>query len=217
MQAEAGEPRELLRVDSAMPMLLHLLVPLARPFRARYPRLELELLSSEGYINLIERRVDVAIRAGTLQDSALHARHLFDSRRRLVAPAYLAQRPRPTTVADLACHRLLGLSEPKSLNQWPFADRGTRAQLVEPQLTSNSGEVLRQLCLQGNGIACLSDFMVDADIATGRLIELLADRALPLALPFHAVYYGDGAPSPKIRAFVDFLRERLGPATSLQT
>lgn len=46
-----------------MPMLLHLLVPLARPFRARYPQLELELLSSEGYINLIERRVDVAIRA----------------------------------------------------------------------------------------------------------------------------------------------------------
>ncbi len=55
IQAEAGEPRGLLRVDSAMPMLLHLLVSLARPFRARYPQLELELLSSEGYINLIER------------------------------------------------------------------------------------------------------------------------------------------------------------------
>ena len=79
-----------------------------------------------------------------------------------------------------------------------------------PQLSANSGETIRRLCLEGNGIACLSDFTVAADIAAGHLHELLPDRVLNEAKPFYAVYYGDNAVSPKIRAFVDFLAERLG-------
>ena len=53
-------PQGLLRVDSATPMLLHLIAPLVQPFCERYPQVTLSLVSSEGYINLIERRVDVA-------------------------------------------------------------------------------------------------------------------------------------------------------------
>ena len=78
-----------------------------------------------------------------------------------------------------------------------------------PQLSANSGETIRRLCLEGNGIACLSDFTVAADIAAGHLHELLPDRALNEAKPFYAVYYGDNAVSPKIRAFVDFLVEQV--------
>ena len=169
------------------------------------------MVSSESYINLIERRVDVAIRAGSLHDSALRARHLFDSRLKLVAsPSYLARCGLPETVADLARHTLIGFTEPKTLNDWPFADTGNTPYPAVPHLVANSGETIRQLCLAGNGIACLSDFTVAADIAASRLRELLPGCPLDVAKPFHAVYYSDNAVSPKIRVFVDFLAEKLG-------
>ncbi len=63
-------PRGLLRIDAATPVVLHFLMPLIKPFRERYPEVTLSLVSSETIINLIERKVDVAIRAGTLTDSA---------------------------------------------------------------------------------------------------------------------------------------------------
>lgn len=95
-------PQGVLRVDSAMPMVLHLLAPLAAKFNERYPHIRLSLVSSEGYINLIERKVDIALRAGELDDSGLRARHLFDSHFRVVAsPEYLAKHGTPQSAEDL--------------------------------------------------------------------------------------------------------------------
>lgn len=78
-------PRGLLRIDAATPVVLHFLMPLIKPFRERYPEVTLSLVSSETIINLIERKVDVAIRAGTLTDSSLRARPLFNSYRKIIA------------------------------------------------------------------------------------------------------------------------------------
>ena len=73
-----GAPQGVLRVDSATPTLLHLVAPLVRPFCERYPQVSLLLTSSEGYIDLIERRVDIAIRAGSLHGpGASHRTGLF--------------------------------------------------------------------------------------------------------------------------------------------
>lgn len=95
-------PRGLLRVDAATPVILHFLMPLIRPFRERYPEMSLTLVSSETFINLIERKVDVAIRAGTLTDSSLRARPLFNSYRKIIAsPDYLARHGTPQSVAEL--------------------------------------------------------------------------------------------------------------------
>lgn len=95
-------PRGLLRVDAATPVILHFLMPLIKPFRERYPEMSLTLVSSETFINLIERKVDVAIRAGTLTDSSLRARPLFNSYRKIIAsPDYLARHGTPQSVAEL--------------------------------------------------------------------------------------------------------------------
>lgn len=110
-------PRGLLRVDAATPVILHFLMPLIKPFRERYPEMSLTLVSSETFINLIERKVDVAIRAGTLTDSSLRARPLFNSYRKIIAsPDYLARHGTPQSVAELKNHQCLGFSEPVSLN-----------------------------------------------------------------------------------------------------
>ena len=80
---------------------------------------------------------------------------------------------------------------------------------ITPGITSNSGETLKQLCLTGNGIACLSDYMINKEIAEGKFVELLADKLLPVEMPFSAVYYSDRAVSSRIRAFIDFLSEHV--------
>ena len=79
-------------------------------------------------------------------------------------------------------------------------------------IVSHSIETLKQLCLSGNGIACLSDYMIDREIARGELVELMADKVLPVAMPFSAVYYSDRAVSTRIRAFIDFLSEHVKTA-----
>ena len=204
-------PQGVLRVDSAMPMVLHLLVPLAAKFNERYPHIRLSLVSSEGYINLIERKVDIALRAGELDDSGLRARHLFDSRFRIVAgPEYLAKHGTPQSTEDLANHQCLGFTEPGSLNIWAVSDAQGNPYKISPHFTANSGETLRSLCLSSCGIACLSDFLVDNDIAEGKLIPLFAKQTSNKTHPFNAVYYSDKAVNLRLRVFLDFLVEELG-------
>ncbi|MCG7779230.1 DNA-binding transcriptional regulator YafC [Lelliottia amnigena] len=203
-------PRGLLRIDAATPVVLHFLLPLVKPFRERYPEVSLSLVSSETFINLIERKVDVAIRAGTLTDSSLRARPLFTSYRKMIAsPSYLARYGNPTNVDDLKQHICLGFTEPVSLNTWPIAGSDGQLHEIISGLSSNSGETLKQLCLSGNGIACLSDYMINKELERGDLVEILADKRLPVEMPFSAVYYSDRAVSTRIRAFVDFLSEHV--------
>lgn len=201
-------PQGLLRIDAATPVVLHLLVPLIKPFRERYPDMTLSLISSETYINLIERKVDIAIRVGALTDSSLRARPLFTSYRKIVAsPEYLKKYGIPQCVEELENHICLGFTEPPSLNTWPIASQDGQPYEITMVHSSNSGETLKQLCMMGNGIACLSDYMIDKEIASGVLVELLAEKRLPVAMPLNAVYYSDQAVSLRIRAFIDFLSE----------
>ncbi len=203
-QAPAGP----LRVDAASPFMLHQLVPHIQAFRESYPQIELELTTSEGFIDLLEKRTDVAIRIGDLQDSSLHARFLGRSRLHLVAsPAYLAAHPAPQSAAELAGHDCIGFTSPASLNQWPLGT-GIR---INAAVSASSGEVIRQLCLASQGIASLSHFMIADDLAAGRLIPLLTEQ---IQSPHpqeqvSAVYYRNTALSARISAFLDFFQPRL--------
>ena len=206
-----GHPSGPLRVDAATPFILHRLAPLVGRYRQRYPRVVLELSSNEGYVDLLERRIDLAIRFGPLKDSSLHSRLLFHSRQRIVAsPGYLASRGRPTSIRDLAAHELLGFSEPDSLNHWPLRNGDNRQFHIRPTLYACSGEVLRQLAVHDQGLACLSEFSCDADIASGNLVEVLADHHSGATQPVNAVYYRNTAVSARVASFIDFLSEQLG-------
>ncbi|MCV5977156.1 LysR substrate-binding domain-containing protein, partial [Escherichia coli] len=77
-------------------------------------------------------------------------------------------------VSDLRSHNLIGFSGAKVLNQWPL--RGF--EMIEPDILSSSGETVRQLVLAGNGIACLSGFMVKDDLDSGRLVALFESEKI---------------------------------------
>ena len=208
--ARKAEPEGILRVDAATPFILHQLIPLISEFRRRYPRIELHLDSSDGFINLLERRVDVAIRIGELTDSGLRAMPLGSSRLRLLAaPDYLARYGIPAAITDLQHHTLLGFTGSENLNWWPLVhDQGDRL-AIKPQLRASSGETLRQLAIAGEGIACLSDFMTTDDRQSGRLVEILADFNSGARRPVNAVFYSDAQRNPRLRVWLDFMKEKL--------
>ncbi len=210
--ARRQQPQGILRVDAATPFILHQLVPLIGEFRRRYPAIELQLESSDGFINLLERRVDVAIRIGELADSSLRALPLGSSRLRILAsPDYLARCGTPVLPADLAQHQLLGFSTSDNLNLWPLMGEHGDRLAIQAQLKASSGETLRQLALAGEGLVCLSDFMTAADRASGALVEVLARSNSGASRPIHAVFYTDAQRDPRLRAWLDFLRDKLTP------
>ncbi|WP_375748671.1 LysR family transcriptional regulator [Vibrio sp. HN007] len=201
-------PKGRLRVDAASPFILHQLVALVKPFREAYPEIELEITSNEGYVDLLEKRTDVAIRIGRLADSTLHARLLGQSQLYIVAsPDYLDSNGMPNTPADLSEHHLIGFTEPKVLNEWPLPEVGS----ITLSVSSSSGETVRQLALQGNGIACLSGFMVKEDIAAGRLVSLFEQELSGKSerRQVNAVYYKSSAVSKRVSVFLDFIQPRL--------
>ncbi|MTW13855.1 LysR family transcriptional regulator [Pseudoduganella eburnea] len=204
-------PAGRLRIDAATPFMLHIIVPLVNGYRERFPRVELELNSNEGFIDLMEKRTDVAFRIGRLKDSTLHATPIGSSRLRVLAsPEYLQKYSMPATVADLANHTLLGFNQPSSLNEWPLPDSDGQPLNITPQIYSSSGETLLQLALKGAGIVCLSDFMTCADRKSGRLQQLLTAETLEVRQPINAVYYRNTALSARIASFVGYMKEKLG-------
>lgn len=200
-------PAGRLRVDAANPFMLHQIVPHVREFRETYPDIELELTASDQIVDLLERRIDVAIRIGPLEDSTLHARALGRSPLSVVAsPEYLKQSGSCESPADLKRHSIIGFTAPESLNIWHIGE-GIR---VQPTLRTSSGEAVRQLCLLGNGLAYLSRFMISEDIRRGDLLEVLSEhmvRPNPREL-VNAVYYRNTVLSARIRVFLDFFEKR---------
>ncbi len=211
-----ARPSGRLRVDAASPFMLHCIAPHMKAFSALYPEIRLELTSNERIVDLLEQKVDIAIRIGALQDSTLHARALGSSQLRVLAsPAYLAEYGEPKSVEALRAHRLIGFTAPEHLNRWPLREGragragGSASLKIEPAITASSGETLRQLVLSGWGVACLADFMTAADVRDGRLVPILGNVLVDERQPVSAVYYQSASLSGRVQSFLDFIAERV--------
>ena len=199
----------LIRVDSATPFVLHVIVPLIQEFMQQYPNIEIELNNHDQVIDLLEHKTDVAIRFGELQDSSLHARLLCRSRLYIVAsPDYLQQKGVPRSVEDLSQHTLLGFSHPTHLNTWPI-QLNDRHITVEPKIKASNGETVRQLALHGVGITCLSRFLVQDDLQAGCLQTLFEDQVELQYQNIHAVYYRQEHLPKRVHLFIEFLATKL--------
>ena len=204
-------PSGRLRVNAALPFMLHAIVPWIGEFRALYPQIQLELNTNDLIIDLLEQSTDIAIRIGHLADSSLHARSLGCSPLHVLAsPAYLARRGTPRHVEELAGHSLLGFTQPESLNDWPLRGPAGDTLRIQPTIASSSGETLRHMALAGLGVVCLSDFMTREDRKSGKLVQLFAAETLDVRQSINAVYYRNTALAARITCFVDYVMETLG-------
>jgi DNA-binding transcriptional LysR family regulator len=203
-------PRGTLRVHSRM-LVGHLIVVPALPaFLARHPELKVDLLLSNGTVDLVERNIDVDIRIGKLNDSSLVARRLAAAERVLcAAPAYLDAHPRVAAPSDLAAHNCLTYRINVGQTVWRFIDAtGTMEEVqVGGSLQSDNGLALLSATLAGVGVALMPDWAVRDPIREGRLVRLLPGLRVSHIEFDNGVYavYQRTLMSAKVRAFIDFL------------
>jgi DNA-binding transcriptional LysR family regulator len=204
-------PRGVLRVSAPFTFGIAHVAPAVANYLAVYPDVSVELSLNDRYVDLIEDGVDVAIRAGQLPDSSLIARKLADVRVVLCAsPRYLERHGAPQSPQDLAKHSCLSYSLSITRNEWRFGEgSGTPETVpVSGRCVANNGDVLRVLALKGEGIIRVPSYVVEEDIAAGRLVRLMPQYE-SLEMPVSAVYTPGRFLSAKVRAFVDFVAAHL--------
>lgn len=206
-------PRGRLRVS--LPLVSSLVLPVLGEFMRAYPAIELDLDFTDRLVDVIEEGFDAVVRTGAPADSRLSARRLGAFRSMLVAsPDYLARRGTPQVPADLLQHTCLHYRVPNSgkLESWALRQTAAEHDLPLPSsMICNNIETRVCFALQGLGIAYLPEFSIRELLADGRLCAVLADYAERTGV-FHVLWPASKHPSPKVRAFVDFLCARLSPS-----
>ncbi|MFD2263392.1 LysR family transcriptional regulator [Lacibacterium aquatile] len=212
-------PRGRLRVNTGVGIGVRCIVPLVPEFMELYPQVELDLSLTDSMVDLVEERADIAIRTGPMRSSTLKARKLFESPRVIVAaPAYLARHGTPQVPGDLDQHNCLRFNFRRAQDDWPFRDPMTGAvemREVFGNFLANNGSTVRQLCLEGLGLARVGRFHVEADIRAGTLVPLLEEFNGGDIEVIHAVYVGHEHLATRIRAFIDFLAARVGKTAEI--
>lgn len=207
-----GGPRGWLRITAPYSLGIERLAPLLGEFRARHPELKVEMLLSNESLDLIDRELDVALRIGDLPDSGLVARPLARLRTGVFAsPSYIKRYGEPRHSEELVGHRALGMQKMSrnGLYYWPLGDGTTMTEYrIEPIMVANDPAGLRGALLSGEGLMLASDIMVKAYAEGGCVRRVLREWSGP-EVPLSAVFPRGRVVSPKVRAFVDFLVERL--------
>ena len=176
-------PTGELRLSAPVGFARHV-APALAPLLAEHPALSLKLLVDDAMIDLIEARIDLALRAGRLADSSWTARRLCALEwLPCAAPAYLAQRGTPASLAQLGAHQWLGA--PRSGQavhlEWRGPEGRVEALRVLPRITSNNQFTLQQMCVAGLGVGLMVRADIDDELHEGRLVPLLpAWRLAPI-------------------------------------
>ncbi|MFD2264455.1 LysR family transcriptional regulator [Lacibacterium aquatile] len=179
-------------------------------FLKRYPAIHLDISTNDRPVDLIAEGVDIAVRVGEMADSSLVIRRLGRPPYATCAsPDYFAEYGIPQTVEDLADHQCLGrfVDHVGRVRSWCFRQEG-REMDWEPvgAITIDRAEGLGIAALHGLGIIQVNRYIVEEDIAAGRLVEVLKDFA-PAGSPLQVVLPPGRQNVPRVRVFVDFLVE----------
>ncbi|MDQ1814055.1 LysR family transcriptional regulator [Massilia sp. CCM 9210] len=203
--ASSGELRGLLRVTCSLSFGHAQLAQALVRFTARHPRLKIDLNLNEGALNLVEARIDLAIRISGEPSPLLIARPLAQCDSLLVAsPAYLAAHGAPATPQELEQHRCLSHAN-VGRSIWSFARDGEAVQVgVISYFSANDATALLASAVAGGGIAMLPTYLVNPVVASGELVRVLPQWRVP-ALTIYAIYPSRRQLSPAVRALLDFL------------
>lgn len=201
-----------LRISTSVAFGRRVLAPLVMRFMQEHPKLQVDLIFEDRYVNLVELGIDVAIRMGRLADSTLGARYLGLNPWVVVASTdYIAQRGKPATPGELADHNALIYSTVQSDARWHFSGAKGRAIAVPMKgtLRSNSLSALLAAARRGMGIAALPAYVAQESIKGGALVTLLGAWTLP-PQEIHAVFPSPRLVPAKVSGFIEWLQGQLG-------
>ncbi|MFQ8433247.1 LysR family transcriptional regulator [Amaricoccus sp. W119] len=205
----ARNPTGLLRVQASLSFCLLHLEPLIPAFTERYPRIRVEIVAANRYLDIIENGIDVAVRTRRVEaDSQITIRRLAQTRRLLAAtPGYLEHHGTPEHPEDLARHRLILYTLADNWTELRFR-KGTETITVPVNgaLNANDGQLIRHAALDDLGILAQPTYIIQEDLAAGRLVRVLDDWDLP-RLTMNIAYPTKAFLPAKTRLFIDFLVE----------
>lgn len=209
-------PRGLLHIHTRVAIGVQFLSKVLPRFQAEYPEVQVKLWLTEDHQDLIENKIDVAIRLGNLDEPSLAVRRLWDGSPRmlLASPDYVKRHPPITHPSDLTRHNCLTYLDGRfddGRALWRFKKGDEEIEMrVSGTLQVNNPEVLRQSVLAGLGVCLLPLWCFENDFEEGRIVQVLPQYAVTPSTFDHHIYIvfeRSRYVSPKIRAFVDFLSE----------
>jgi DNA-binding transcriptional LysR family regulator len=207
-EARQGQttPAGTLRVAAPEGFSPRYVVPSIQGFLARHPAVEVELVEAAAVANMVEERIDVAVRIVEAPDPNLVARRLGASRIVVVAsPGYLAHAGVPQVPWDVQRHRCVGFAPLAWRNLWRL---GMDEVPIRAALVTNNSESLRTAAIGGLGLVALPDWLVSDAVAAGQVVRVLAEHPTPVSGIF-AVYPSNRLIAPAVKAFVDHLARDL--------
>ena len=211
-------PRGHLKINASVAIGQHLLTPFLGEFMALYPEIELEVQLENRRVDLIGEGYDVVVRLGNLEDSALISKLLGEDHAILVASAsYLKQMGTPKRLGDLKNHRFLVMGDSRNFDHWALVGPDQRQETfdVGQYATLNDLTMIRQVAIDGGGIALLPRYLCSDDvISSGGLCQVLSNWRSP-TFHFHALYPSHRSMTLKLRVLLDFLAAKLAPPKGL--
>lgn len=189
----------LLKVSVPVSFGIRHLAPLWSEFLSDHPKVTLDVQLADRVIDLVDEGFDLAVRIARLPDSSLISRQLASTRLVLcAAPSYLKRRGTPAHPSELAQHDVLGYSLMAMGDQWQFTGpEGPLSVKVRPRMWTNNGDSCVAAALQGSGIQLQPTFLIDDELASGQLVEILPQfRSVELGI--YAVYPSRKFVLPKV-------------------
>jgi DNA-binding transcriptional LysR family regulator len=218
VQAAAGarntSPSGKLRITTSNSFAQAHLAGAVAEFLQLHPRTQVELIALERAVNLVDERIDLAVRITNQLDDTMVARRLATCRSAVcAAPEYLAAHGVPKAPEQLRDHRCLTHAH-VGRTEWRLQRDGQSVKVpVGGPLQSNEVSVIRQAALDGLGIALLPTYAISPELADGRLVRVLPTYE-PETLGIHAVYLSRQHQPLLLRLMLDFLAERFSGKTA---
>jgi DNA-binding transcriptional LysR family regulator len=203
-------PAGLLRVNVQATLARYVVAPALPDFLARYPAVELQISEGDRLVDLVREGIDCVLRVGNLQDSSMVALQLTQLEQVTCAsPAYLARRGRPASLDDLDRHEAVNFVSSATGRPYPleFLREGELRQLILPGTVTVTGADMYTACaLAGLGIVQVPRYRIEPELRAGAL-EVLLPGLPPPSLPVSVLYPQNRQLSPRVRVFVDWLRQ----------
>jgi DNA-binding transcriptional LysR family regulator len=220
----SGHPKGTLRIASPVGFAQLNIVPLLPEFAVLHPELQFDLILTDAKLDLLEERIDIAVRLGEHNEKGMIAERLAPMIAHVCAsPAYLKKHGHLNTPSDLEQHNCLWLNLPGFSDHWRFIDRhGLRQHVrVKGQLQTSNATVLKDCALAGLGVILQARWVVGRELRQGLLINLFPDHevsANEFDNPAAWLLYPSRRYLPlKVRVFVDFLRSKFQHQTPWDT
>jgi DNA-binding transcriptional LysR family regulator len=208
--SDHGEPRGTLRITATVDMGATILSDLVADFLKAHPLVRIELVLTDRVVDLVGEGIDLAIRAGQLEDSSLISRKLGTTHfEAFASPAYLKVRGTPRKPQDLEKHDCLEFAVSNDSSTWQLHCGSKVARIgIRSRFAANNLESLHRLVLNGHGIGLLPSFLCAADREAGRLVPLLSGWTAE-KVPVSVVYPKQTFVPHALRLFVDYLSQHM--------